>query len=117
MLAESVSADCRVSQVVRQVVRLCLSRLNFCCRQYTSGGVCKSKERIDGKVVIVTGANTGIGKETAKDLVQRGSRILTEFNFNIIDLVLNALMLIGNSTKFCAEQNKEKINSVTTESS
>jgi len=36
------------------------------------GGVCKSKERLDGKVVIVTGSNVGIGKETAKDLVQRG---------------------------------------------
>jgi len=37
-----------------------------------NGQVCRSKDRIDGKVVIVTGANTGIGKETAMDLVQRG---------------------------------------------
>jgi len=37
-----------------------------------NGGICTSKARTDGKVVIVTGANTGIGKETAKDLVQRG---------------------------------------------
>ena len=37
-----------------------------------SGATCNSSDRIDGKIVIVTGGNTGIGKETIEDLLKRG---------------------------------------------
>ena len=35
-----------------------------------------TKERIAGKTVIVTGANTGLGKETAMNLASRGGKII-----------------------------------------
>ena len=38
-------------------------------------GRCNSKARLDGKVVIVTGANCGIGKATALDFVRRGEQM------------------------------------------
>jgi retinol dehydrogenase-12 len=45
-------------------------------RRWMQGPLCTSTARLDGQTAVITGANAGIGKITARDLCRRGARVL-----------------------------------------
>lgn len=55
---------------------ICVGYVTFHVYYRLSTGKCTSKAKLNNKVVIVTGANTGIGFETAKDLALRGAKVI-----------------------------------------
>ncbi len=48
----------------------------FFLRKYFKGAQCKIKHSMKGKVVIITGASAGLGKESALDLVKHGAKVI-----------------------------------------
>lgn len=53
-----------------------LAFVYYSLRCYFAGGVCKNNVSMKGKTVIITGANTGLGKEVAMELGKREARVI-----------------------------------------
>lgn len=60
--------------VVVTVLLTLVSLLRLYC--YLTLGKCNSRAKMEGKTVLITGANGGIGRETAKDIARRGARVI-----------------------------------------
>lgn len=50
--------------------------IGYLIKDYTGGPKYEGQNNLDGKVVIVTGANTGIGKEVARALAARNAKVI-----------------------------------------
>ncbi|XP_054152533.1 retinol dehydrogenase 12-like [Oppia nitens] len=55
---------------------LWMTTIEFLQRIFGFRNNCKSLRQLNGQIVVITGANSGIGKETARELANRGAKII-----------------------------------------
>lgn len=77
-------------------------------------GICRSSAHMVGKVVIVTGGNSGIGLETAKNLADRGAKIILACrNVRKAEAAKEEIVKYsGNSDVYCMQLDLSSLRSV-----
>lgn len=71
-----VNAQQQVYYAVSFLVMAVIALLIIGVKVYFAGGSCSSPAKLKGKTVIVTGANSGIGREAALSFAGRGAKVI-----------------------------------------
>lgn len=83
--------------------------INWAWRQKAKTKVCPPTPRLDGKIVVITGGNSGVGLETVKGLLSRGAEVIT-LSRNLEKSMETVISLEG--TVHCVKMDLGDLNSV-----
>lgn len=66
-----------------------------CFSKYYRGGVCHCLTRLDGQVIVITGANSGIGKALAFEVAKRSKHCLISIKLCIYNWISGGTLILA----------------------
>ncbi|KAF5293260.1 hypothetical protein FQR65_LT11000 [Abscondita terminalis] len=85
----------------------------YCVKKYFAGGVCRCTRRLDGLVIIITGATSGIGKALAYLLAERGAvLILASRNVEKANIIKDHLQKLYQSQVYVKKLDLNSLDSI-----